>query len=160
MKRIRIYVLVAALAAVAALQACKTKQYMTGYFEYGEFCKKANWKTFYDEKYKPKERWMDSIAGLGITDSIRVRLYLGTYCGDSKRWVPRFFALKDRLPLGPVEVVSVDTTKKDEKGLAEADRIWKIPTFLFFYGDRELGRITEKPYGRLEENIYNILKSR
>ena len=105
-----------------------------------------------DVKYKAKARWMDSLETLNSRPDVRI--YLGTYCPDSKKWVPRFFALQDSLPVGNVEIISVDTTKKDEKGFALADSIKKIPTFIFYKSGVEMGRITEKPKGRLERALF------
>lgn len=136
------------------------KQYMTGYFTWDEFRQKAEWKTFVDEKYKPKENYMDSLATLQGREPVNVRLFLGTYCPDSKKWVPRFYSIKDQLPIGDVQIISVDTTKKDERMLAQQSGLKKIPTFIFYTQDgKELGRIVEKPKGRIEKRIYQVLKN-
>ncbi|MCB9231730.1 MAG: thioredoxin family protein [Bacteroidia bacterium] len=100
---------------------------------------------------------MDSIAT--IRDSVDVRIFLGTYCPDSKKWVPRFLKLRPSLPISHLEIVSIDTTKKDVKGLAGKAGIRKIPTFIFYKGDLEIGRITEKPGMRLEKRIFRELKN-
>jgi hypothetical protein len=137
---------------------CKDKQYLVGYYDYATFQKECRWDHFTDEKYKPSQRWLDSLATLHITDSLRLQLFLGCYCGDSKKWVPRFFDLKPGLPIAEVEIISVDTTKKDEKNLATAVGLKKIPTFIFYQGSNEIGRIVEKPKRGLERNIFNLLK--
>lgn len=138
--------------------SCKEKQYITGYYDYAGFSKDCHWDHFTDEKYKPKERWLDSIKSLNVEDSLHVQLFLGCYCGDSKKWVPRFFDLKKNLPIGNVEIISVDTTKKDEKNLASMAGLKKIPTFIFFQGSNEVGRIVEKPKGGLEKRLFELLK--
>ena len=99
---------------------------------------------------------MDSLETLKCRPDVRI--YLGTYCPDSKKWVPRFFALQDSLPVGNLSIISVDTTKKDEKGLAIADSIKKIPTFIFLKEGKEISRITEKPKGRLEKALFREIK--
>jgi Thioredoxin len=138
--------------------SCKHKQYLTGYFSWEEYQKKAEWDLFVDDKYKPSEEMIDSIAALGITDSLRMDIYLGTYCGDSKKWVPRFFQFRKDLPVNDIQIIVLDTTKIDEKGMAKAAGVEKIPTFIFYDGDRELGRVVEKPKGRLEARMFEILK--
>lgn len=135
------------------------KQYLTGYFTWDEFRQKAEWKTFVDEKYKPSAKYMDSLATVRDREPVNVRLFLGTYCPDSKRWIPRFYKIKDQLPLAEVEIISVDTTKKDEKMLAQQSGLKKIPTFIFYnQSGKELGRIVEKPKGGLEKRLYEVLK--
>jgi hypothetical protein len=148
------------LLVIVMILGCKEKQYLVGYYDYAQFSKECRWDYFVDEKYKPSQRWMDSLAGLPGQESISCRLYLGCYCGDSRKWVTRFYRLKPQLPVDEVEIISVDTTKKDEKGLAEMEGIKKIPTFIFYQGSNEIGRIVEKPKGRLEKNLFEVLKKR
>jgi hypothetical protein len=52
----------------------------------------------------------------------------------------------------------VDTTKKDEKNMGAMVGLKKIPTFIFYQGSREVGRIVEKPKGGLEKRVFGILK--
>lgn len=148
--------LLISLVITLALSSCH-KQYLVGYYNWDEFQKEAEWKTFVDEKYEGK-KYMDSIQALNLQDSFKVQLFLGTYCPDSKKWVPRFYKLKEELPFGAVEIISVDTTKKDERGLAADANIKKIPTFIFYKEEKEVGRIVEKPKGRLEKNLYYMFK--
>jgi thiol-disulfide isomerase/thioredoxin len=159
MKRKSLPLLTFAALALVLLTACHKKQYLTGYFTYDEFRQKAKWETFVDEKYKPNEKYVDSLATIHLTDSLRVRLFLGTYCHDSKKWVPRFYKVKDKLPVSDVEIVSVDTTKKDERGYWKEVKLEKIPTFVFYDASgKEVGRIVEKPKGGLEKQLYGVLK--
>ncbi len=148
------------LSALVCLLAigCKEKQYLTGYYDVEGFKKECHWDSFTDEKYKPSEKWMDSLATAKVSDSLRVQLFLGSYCGDSKKWVPRFLDLKPQLPIAQVDIISVDTTKKDEKNMAAMVGLKKIPTFIFYQGSKEVGRIVEKPKGGLEKNIFLLLK--
>lgn len=146
-------------AALILAWGCKEKQYLVGYYDWSRFQQECRWETFVDTDYQPDAAWMDSLATLKQRDPVRVQLFLGCYCGDSKKWVPRFYKLMPELPVSGVEIISVDTTKKDEKNLAAMAGVKKIPTFIFMDGDKELGRIVEKPrHGRLEKNVYHILK--
>ncbi len=138
---------------------CKDKQYLVGYYSYEEYQEVCKWDKFVDEKYTPKEKWLDSLRSLDMDRKLSMQLFLGSYCPDSKKWVPRYYALAPELPVANVEIISVDTTKKDEKGLWKAVDLKKIPTFIIYDGDNEVGRIVEKPKGRLEKNIFHILKN-
>lgn len=144
------------LLVVLVFSSCH-KQYLTGYYSQEEFTQACEWKTKVNEKYEPKSEWMDSIAT--INDSVNVRIFLGTYCPDSKKWVPRFFKLRPELPISLLEVVSIDTTKKDDRGWARKAGIKKVPTFIFYKDEQEIGRITEKPKMRLEKRIFRELKN-
>jgi len=148
------------LAGVVLLcSACKEKQYLVGYYSYEAYQKECKWDTFVDHEYTPRGKWADSLATVQLDEDLDVQLWLGSYCPDSKKWVPRFYGMKDDLPIGNVDIISVDTTKKDEKGLYEAARIEKIPTFIFLKGDQEVGRITERPKGRIEKHLFRILNN-
>ena len=146
----------ALLAATLLTAGCK-EQYLTGYYTQAEFAEKCEWKEVVKEKYKPNEKWMDSLAT--IQEKADVRLFLGTYCPDSRRLVPRFLKLLPDLPVENLEIISVDTTKKDERGLALSTGLEKIPTFIFYKDEKEVGRIVEKSKGRLEKRIFLILKN-
>lgn len=146
------------LIAAVLLPACKHKQYLKGYYSYEQYQKEAKWKRFVDDRYHPKEAVLDSIAALGIQDSLRMEIYLGSYCHDSKREVPRFYRFREHMPVNQIEIICLDTTKIDEKGMAKAAGVQKIPTFIIYDGERELGRVVENPKGRLEARLYEILK--
>lgn len=146
-------------AFVLLMSACKEKQYLVGYYTYEDYQKVCKWEKFVDKEYTPKEKWMDSLQTVQTESPLDVKLFLGSYCPDSKKWVPRFYGLKDQLPIGQVEIISVDTTKKDEKGLWKAVKLEKIPTFIFYSGTEEVGRIVEKPKGRLEKHLFRLLKN-
>lgn len=149
----------AACFALMMMVSCKQKQYLVGYYDWSQFQKECHWESFVDEKYEPSRKWMDSLMTVKDRNPVKVQLYLGCYCGDSKKWVPRFYGLMPELPVADVEIISVDTTKKDEKGLAALANVEKIPTFIFLEGSKEIGRIVEKPKkGSLEKNLYLILK--
>jgi Thioredoxin len=150
--------LILPILASLLIWGCKEKQYLVGYYDYQGFQKDCHWDHFTDEKYEPKEKWVDSLSTIHLRDSVRMQVFLGCYCGDSKKWVPRFFDLKSQLPISQVDIISVDTTKKDEKNLATMAGIKKIPTFIFYQGSNEVGRIVEKPKGGLEKNIFLLLK--
>jgi hypothetical protein len=149
----------AVLAALLMAWGCKEKQYLVGYYDWSRFQQECRWETFVDDRYTPNAAWMDSLATLKDRDPVRVQLFLGCYCGDSKKWVPRFYKLMPSLPVSGVEIISVDTTKKDDRNLAGMAGLKKIPTFIFWEGNKEIGRIVEQPkHGRLEKNLYQILK--
>ena len=150
-------VLLFSLGLILLFTGCK-EQYLTGYYSQAEFAEKCEWKTVVNEKYSPNEKWMDSLSTL--TEKVNVKLFLGTYCPDSRRLVPRFLKLLPDLPVDNLEIISVDTTKMDEKKMALATGLKKIPTFIFYKDEQEVGRIVEKSKGRLEKRIFLILKNR
>ncbi len=115
------------------------------------------WKTLRAEDYTPDAEAVKTIASRW--KGVRVLVILGTWCKDSKRDLPRFFKIADqaKLKLDNVTFVAVDRTKKDAEGLTEKHKIERVPTFVFFRGESEIGRVIEKPATTLEADIAAIL---
>lgn len=137
--------------------SCKKNYYLKGYFNKEQFIQQCRWKEPVKLDYKPDMAYLDSIGS--IKDSVDVKLFLGTWCSDSRKYVSRFFSIYNKLPIRSLEIISVDTSKKDERGLFQKYKLTKIPCFVFEKNQNEIGRITEKPHRRkLEKEIYKILK--
>jgi hypothetical protein len=137
------------------------KPTLVGYYDASEFIDKCAWKKKIDHRYalkRAKQHWLDSLRTL--RDSVDVTLFLGTWCSDSRKQVPRFFALQGYMPIRKVEVIAVDTTKKDAKGLYRELRLDSVPTFLFYKHQVLIGRLNVKPpkKKRLEQQLYTILR--
>ena len=136
---------------------CKKSYYLRGYFTKEEFMDQCRWKKPVNEKYKPELIYMDSLKS--VRDSVDLKLFVGTWCSDSRKWVARFFKIQPDLPIRKIEIISVDTSKTDEKGLNKIWRADSLPTFIFLCGDKEIGRIVEKPHKKkLERHLWRILK--
>ncbi len=90
-------------------------------------------------------------------------IVLGTWCGDSKEKVPRFLKILDLLgtTFDDLKLIAVDREKTapdmDVKGKY---LIEKVPTFIFYKGDVEIGRITETPKVALEKDLFFILNTK
>lgn len=90
-----------------------------------------------------------------------VVVILGTWCGDSKEQVPRFMKVMDSLNTPFLSVrayVCVDRTKSAPNFSVEEYKIEKVPTFIFYKNQTEIGRIVETPMVSLEADILKILQ--
>jgi len=90
---------------------------------------------------------------------IRIKIVMGTWCGDSKDQVPRFFKVLDKLQYNPsdVEILSFVRKYKDKEVGAKQYNIEKIPTFIIYRNNTEIGRIIETPHLSLEKDFLEIL---
>jgi thiol-disulfide isomerase/thioredoxin len=115
------------------------------------------WKQLRAQDYTPDPGAVKTIAERA--GDVEVLAIVGTWCGDSKREVPRFFKIADQagFPLEKVTLIAVDRTKKDAEGLTERHAITRVPTLVFFRGGQEIGRVTEKATTTLENDIAAIL---
>ncbi|HTM93901.1 MAG TPA: thioredoxin family protein [Flavisolibacter sp.] len=81
-------------------------------------------------------------------DSINIVAFGGTWCGDTKYILPKFFALADAAGLSPdrITLLGVDRSKKTIQHLSEAFGITNVPTLIVMKNGKEVGRVVE--YGR------------
>lgn len=137
------------------LTSCAQKKVMTtkdeiliGYFTEKEFLKQTGWD---QSSITPNADAIDKLSKL--PKDYDVKIFLGTWCSDSKDWVPYFFEIRKNLPVKNIEVIAMDRTKKDTKGQSEEFKIHSVPTFVFLKNGKEIGRITETPQQTLEEDV-------
>jgi thiol-disulfide isomerase/thioredoxin len=90
---------------------------------------------------------------------VETKVFLGTWCSDSRREVPRFLKTTDALGkiLGPVTLIGLDTHKKSPAGLEVSYAIERVPTFIFFRNGQEIGRIVELPMTTVEADMLTIV---
>ena len=114
------------------------------------------------ENYKVDEKTIKGLAKK--LKKYDIKVFMGTWCGDSKREVPRFYKLLETLDFreDKLTVVAVDNTKENYKkspgGEQKGLNISKVPTFIFYKKNKEVNRIVESPIISLEKDIVNILE--
>ncbi|MGI9551756.1 MAG: thioredoxin family protein [Aurantibacter sp.] len=96
----------------------------------------------------------------------KITLFMATWCGDSKREVPRFYKILEaaNYPMDQLTVVALDYEKNqykkspggEEKGL----NIIKVPTMIFYKDGTAVNRIVESPIESLEKDIKAIVKGK
>ena len=91
----------------------------------------------------------------GLPADLKVKILFGTWCHDSEREVPRMLKLlaASGVKEDNISLISLDIRKEEPKGRAKALDVRFTPTFIFFIGGTELGRIVEQPSGSLVEDI-------
>src|SRR5882757_8831776 len=123
----------------------------------------------------PYDDWFNKTYGSYVVDSVtagklRSRLagkhllvFMGTWCGDSRREVPRFEKLMDYCGIdsSSVDIVTVsnaDSLYKQSPGHEEQGRnIFRVPSFIVLDKGREIGRIVESPVASLEKDLLSIV---
>jgi thiol-disulfide isomerase/thioredoxin len=88
----------------------------------------------------------------------KVIVFLATWCGDTRRELPRFVKISETLSFKNVEVIyyALDGEKNtDDIDVSEFD-INYVPTFIFYKEDVEIGRIVEQPKNSIENDILNF----
>lgn len=100
-----------------------------------------------------------------LTSEISLEIYFGTWCGDSKRDVPRLFKVLDAAHFSDrrIKLIGVDigeNYKQSPGGETAGKGIYRVATFRVLKNGVELGRITEHPVYTLEDDLHQILTRR
>jgi hypothetical protein len=94
----------------------------------------------------------------------RLTLFMGTWCGDSRREVPRLLKMLDccGFPMDQLNLIMVSNHAdmyKKSPGHEEAGRnILRVPTLIVESSGQEVGRLVEYPVASLEKDLLAILR--
>ena len=108
--------------------------------------------------YNPKPEIVDQLRSLGV--EVRIEIYLGTWCSDSKAHLSAFFKVLELVenPLIQVSYVGVPEEKSSRAPYYQGKNIEKLPTFLIYMDGREKGRIVETPTLSVEQDLLEIIR--
>lgn len=105
--------------------------------------------------YKPDETIIKELKKQNY-ENIKITIFLGTWCEDSKIYVPRFIKILDEISFNYKNLKMYALNKNKE--FAGNYKIEKIPTFVFEKDNKKLGEINEKPKKNLEYDFLKIIK--
>lgn len=115
------------------------------------------------EDYEVDQATINSIASK--LKDYQITLFMGTWCGDSKKEVPRFYKILEACNFPEDQLTVIALSKKSymykqspnhyEAGL----NIHRVPTFIFYKDRIEVNRIVEHPVESLERDILKIVTS-
>lgn len=114
------------------------------------------------DSYTPNQNSVDSLES--HLSKYTITAFMGTWCGDSKREVPKFYKVLEEanFPLERLTMVAVSrnraTYKQSPGGEHEGLNIHRVPTFIIYKNGKEVNRIVEKPVTSLEEDLLNIVE--
>lgn len=118
-------------------------------------------KKWYDIRYTQYSTDKNVIEELKpLINNYTIKGFMGTWCGDSKRGVPRFYKILEETGFDQsyFELVTVGRNKKTPDNLQEGFDLIRVPTFIFFKNGKEVGRFVERPRETLEKDMLKILK--
>ncbi len=107
--------------------------------------------------YEPDEFLLEQIKG--VSDSIDIQIFMGTWCIDSRREVPRFLKIMDisKFNQNKLQIINLDRKKISPTHEERNKNIEFVPTFVINKNGYEIGRIVEFPIITLESDLLSIL---
>ena len=109
------------------------------------------------ESYEPSAEALETIKN--NIDEYEIKAFMGTWCGDSRREVPKFFKLLElaNYDLEKLDLYAVKRNKTLPDGLEKEYDLQFVPTIIFMKDGEEVGRFVEYAQETLEEDIAKIV---
>ena len=111
--------------------------------------------------YTPQQNGLEAVKN--NKDSINFIVFAGTWCGDTKNILPKFFMLTEAAGFSQerVTLIGVDRNKKTIQHLTEAFGITNVPTIIVMKNGKELGRVVEYgKYGMFDKELGEIISGK
>ncbi|MDT0559084.1 hypothetical protein RM697_10515 [Ichthyenterobacterium sp. W332] len=124
-----------------------------------------HYKTWFSANYNaydPNTNTIKILKEKGL-NNYNILLFLGTWCGDSKKEVPRLFkVLEDsNFRMDQLTVIALSRKRNMYKQSPEhyeaGLNIHRVPTAIFYKDGKEVNRIVEHPIDSYEKDIENII---
>lgn len=95
-----------------------------------------------------------------LLEDVEIHAFIGTWCEDSQREVPKFVKILEgaRYPIDQVRLVTMTREKSTPQNYEEGLHVTNVPTFIFYKDGKELNRIVEFPIESLESDMLKILR--
>jgi len=134
------------LVGVVAKESFKQEPYATDWFN-----------DFYGY-YKTDKEVVKAMKPL--LKDIKIKGFMGTWCGDSQREIPNFYKLLDETAFDYKNLTLVAVNQsKTANGLEEGFNVLRVPTFIFYKNGKEIGRFVEHAVddSTIEADILKII---
>ncbi len=92
--------------------------------------------------------------------SISVTIFMGTWCSDSRREVPRFYDILRYLNISDFKLIGMDWNKSTPQQFEKGLTIKFVPTFIIYQNGIEINRIVESPVQSLEKDLMSIIQEK
>ena len=125
----------------------------------------APYKDWYQNGYDSYDTDAATIAALKKEKlaSYNLILFLGTWCSDSKRDVPRLMKILDEIkyPESKLQIIAVNRKKESPNGEEVKYNVKNVPTIIVERYGKEVGRIVEHTKtGAVEKDLLEIISKK
>lgn len=109
------------------------------------------------EEFEPSAEAVEAIKA-NISD-YEIVGFIGTWCPDSRREIPKFFKILDEAgyDLSKLTMVGVTRSKSTPENFEEGYDLQRVPTFIFLKDGKEVNRFVEYAGESIEADIAKIV---
>ncbi len=149
--------LLTAIAIYSCIAQSSGQKDLTGKTDIKEVDTNFPWFSEGYNLYKPDSTVIKALLGKG--SKLTFIVFGGTWCGDTKRELPRFYKITDQANIKreKITLYLLNHDKKSPEKLEKKHKIHSIPTFIIFVNGKETGRIVESPHNSLEKDLLEVI---
>ena len=144
----------------ASITTLNAADMLVGKIEWSQL-QEGEYGKWFNPNFKEYKVDMKSIPKIKkLMKGVEVTTFMGTWCHDSKREVPRVYKIMKAadVPDQNLNLIAVSYDKTTPKGLEKGMDIVRVPTIILKKDGKELGRIVENTVESLEKDMLKILK--
>lgn len=125
----------------------------------------AAWYTTNFSAYKPNRSVVEQLKKKNLS-KYSMKIFFGSWCGDSQRELPKMMKVLEQLsfPDNSVALIGVDNAspvyKQSPQREEAGQHIYRVPTFIIYKGETEIGRIVESPVETIERDLLKIISEK
>lgn len=124
------------------------------------------YKEWFDKNYNDYTIDAASVARIQpLIKDKQFEIFMGTWCGDSKREVPRMYKILENAGVRPAQIklIMVDVHdsayKQSPTHEERGKQIHRVPDLLVYDDKKEINRVVESPVVSLEKDLLAILET-
>ncbi len=133
-----------------------------GYFDF-EQLRTEPYNSWYEAEYSsyPPDTAILQDTQMQLLKNVEIIVIIGTWCSDSQRETPRFVKILNYLEYNTKDIIAIGVNQNKKAPYTEVDElnIQYVPTIIFKYEGKEIGRIIESPEESLEQDMLTIISS-
>lgn len=122
----------------------------------------ASWYNQNISAYQPNGEILTQLQKTDLS-KYTMKIFFGSWCGDSKRELPRMIKVLEQVSFqkNNITLIGVEDSlalyKQSPQHEEAGQGIYRVPTFVIYKGDKEIGRIVESPAETLERDLLKIV---
>jgi thiol-disulfide isomerase/thioredoxin len=108
--------------------------------------------------YNPKPEIIEKIKA--INKEIQVEVFMGCWCPDCEKHVSAYFKILEMAdnPFISTTYIGIPRDREARKEFIQGKNIIRIPTFIVYFQNQEIGRIIETPTKSVEIDLIDIIE--